>query len=388
MRIHTKRNIVLAVALTLIATACSGPAATDSAAGTVGNTAAAALPADGSDPAQIASRFVQVMQQHRIPGAQLAHVHDGVYHDYVHGVLDDASGPKVDRRTTFEAASLSKVVGTYVALRLVDQGVIDLDTPLRDYWRSPRIEDRDPAAAITARMVLNHTTGLPNWQISPSDPAIDSTALTSLFAPGERFSYSGEGFYLLQKTLEHVTGLSWSELAEREVFARFDMPDSSFLTTPALEGIKASGHERDGSTRQLRRFAWENTAYTLVTNVHDYTQFIQRALYRGEGLLPETHALMLAESSNADDRALPTPADPFISWSLGAGLQTTPGRKLVWHWGDNPGFKALFVLEPGTGDSLVLFTNSENGLSTYQEVLELFMGKDEYPLIEWARTQS
>ena len=85
----------------------------------------------------------------------------------------------------------------------------------------------------------------------------------------------------------------------------------------------------------------------------------------GEGLAPATHSMMLAQSSDADDREVPTPADPYIAWGLGVGLQETEAGKLAWHWGDNPGFKALFVLDPQSGESVVLFTNSENGLSTY-----------------------
>lgn len=328
------------------------------------------------------------MQRHAIPGAQLIHSHDGVYDAYAYGVMSHRTSREVTDQTVFQAASLSKVVGAYITLRLVDQGSIDLDTPLWDYWHSNRTEDNAAARKITARMVLNHTTGLPNWQISPSYPAIDDTPLVSQFEPGKRFSYSGEGFYLLQRTLEHVTGLGWDALAQREVFARFDMPSSHYLTDPAFDARNAAGHEKDGSTRPDRVFAWENTAWTLVTNAHDYNHFIQSALYRGEGLEPSTRDMMFARSSDADDLSIPSAADPFIDWGLGVAIQSANGRKLVWHWGDNPGFKALFMLDPGTGESIVLFTNSENGLETYREVLELFLGEGDYPAIDWARAQS
>ena len=239
----------------------------------------------------------------------------------------------------------------------------------------------------TARMVLNHTTGLTNWQISPSDPAIDRTPLISEFPAGSRFQYSGEGYYLLQKTIEHITGLGWNALAEQEVFSRFDMPSSSYLTKPAFHAINASGHEKDGSTRKERVFSWENTAWTLVSNAHDYSNFIQKAVYRGEGLASATHRMMLSESSDANDTSAPTPVDPFVAWGLGVGLQTTTDRKLAWHWGDNPGFKAFFMLDTTTGDSIILFTNSENGPSTYKEVLESFLGEGEYPALDWVSAQ-
>ena len=69
------------------------------------------------------------------------------------------------------------------------------------------------------------------------------------------------------------------------------------------------------------------------------------------------------------------------------GLQDADGRRLAWHWGDNPGFKAFFALDPSTGESLVLFTNSENGPATYKQVLRLFMGDGSYPALDWINGQ-
>lgn len=331
--------------------------------------------------------FDEAMRAGGIPGAQLAHMQQGTRETYLHGVLKNKTGARVTEQTTFQAASLSKVVAAYITLRFADQGKIDLDAPLSTYWPSPRTRHNALARGITARMVLNHTTGLPNWQISPSNPAIDHTPLESSFAPGARFAYSGEGFYLLQRTLEHIAGSSWNALAEQEVFSRFDMPSSSFLTKDASDPRNASGHEQDGTPRSDRVFAWENTAWTLVTNAHDYSNFIQRALYKGEGLEPATRAMMFSPSSDADDASSPNPADPFIAWGLGVGLQDADGRRLVWHWGDNPGFKAFFALDPSSGESLVLFTNSENGPASYKQVLRLFMGDGSYPAVDWIASQ-
>lgn len=380
MKNPTPRVTLLALALLSLGTACSR---TPNPQDAVAEDAAASTTVDAAVAAARRAAFERAMQAHAIPGAQLAHAHAGRFDEYAYGVMSKKTGKPVDAQTLFQAASLSKVVGAYIALRFVDEGKLDLDAPLRDYWRSPRIKDGDPAAKITARMVLNHTTGLPNWQISPSNPAIDSTPLESQFAAGTRFHYSGEGYYLLQNTLEHIAGIGWDELARREVFERFDMPASSFLTLPELATRNAAGHEKDGTTLPDRVFPRGNTAWTLVTNARDYIRFIQSALYRGEGLTPETHALMLAESSDADEAETPSAADPYINWGLGVGLETRDGRRHVWHWGDNPGFKAFFMLDPASGDSMVLFTNSENGPASYRELLEQFMGKGEYPALEW-----
>ena len=332
--------------------------------------------------------FSRAVQEAGIPGAQLLHGKGRDVTLYCTGLKRSDGSEAVDAQTVFQAASLSKVVGAYVALRLADAGVIDLDTPLWQYWPSPRLKDNLPAQAITARMVLSHTSGLPNWQISPADPAIDTTPLQSLFAPGQAFAYSGEGFYLLQRTLEQVTGKAWEQLAREQAFEPLGMHSSHYLATPRFNAHKAYGHHADGTLERERVFAWENTAWTLSTTASDYHRFISKALFAGEGLLPATHAAMLAPVSDAIDPRATTAPQPRIAWGLGVGLQQDEeGRRLLWHWGDNPGFKAFFALDRDSGQHLVLLTNSQNGPKAYQGLLQHFMGQGEYPALDWISAQ-
>jgi CubicO group peptidase (beta-lactamase class C family) len=385
MKIHTSRSAVLSLALLATAAAHSQPQTAEVLSvhgcdGVPGGT-------DTRDTDAALEEFRQTMRSQGVPGAQLVYAHNGAATLYCHGVMRNDSPAPVTDQTVFQAASLSKVIGAYITLRLADAGTIDLDTPLWDYWPSERIKDNPQARTITARRVLDHTSGLPNWQISPSNPAIDQTPLQNRFATGARFGYSGEGFYLLQRTLEHLTGKRWEQLATQEVFSRFDMPSSHFMTDHAFDDRKARGHGKDGTPERDRVFGWENTAWTLVTTARDYHHFLQRALYRGEGLQPATHALMFTAASNADDTDTPSAADPFIDWGLGVGLQNANNRPLVWHWGDNPGFKALFMLDPRSGDSIALFTNSDNGPATYKQVLRRFFGEGDYPAVDWSSAQ-
>lgn len=334
------------------------------------------------------AEFSRIMRANAVPGAQLVYSRGGQAGEYVHGVKNAETDAKVAADSVFQAASLSKVVAAYVTLRLMDQGVIDLDRPLWDYWGSERIANNPQARKITARMVLNHTTGLKNWQVSPSSPDLDTTPLDSMFPPGEKFLYSGEGFYLLQKTIEHVVGMEWNELARKEVFTRFDMPNSSYATHHRPDDDLSSRHARDGSVMPERVFSKANAAYTLTTTARDYDNFIRRALYEGEGLDGATHDMMFAVSSSTGEKPSSFLADQSVDWGLGIGIQTVSGRQQVWHWGDNPGFKAFFMLDPESGDRMVIFTNGENGAQAFKEVLERFLGEGSYPAVDWVESRS
>jgi CubicO group peptidase (beta-lactamase class C family) len=104
-----------------------------------------------------------------IPGLSLALVRDAEPSSTVAlGVASVETGEPVQEGTVFEAASLSKPVFTYAVLRLVDRGVLDLDEPLWSLLRYPRLKHDERARSIMPRMVLTHTSGLPNWGDTPS----------------------------------------------------------------------------------------------------------------------------------------------------------------------------------------------------------------------------
>src|SRR5207248_1472461 len=110
-----------------------------------------------------------------------------------------ASKETVDMDTVFEAGSTSKPVFAYAVLKLCEKGVMNLDTPLTKYT-SRRFLEADPRLElITARHVLSHTTGFQNWR-SKEEP------LKIHFTPGEKWSYSGEGYGYLQSVVTQLTG--------------------------------------------------------------------------------------------------------------------------------------------------------------------------------------
>src|SRR6516225_4543414 len=162
-------------------------------------TASALKKPDKATLVRLDKSLPDLMAKGAVTGLSIALIRDRTTY-WVHsfGVRDAKSGQPVTEETIFEAASLSKPVFAYGVLKLVDQGKLDLDTPLTRYLSPPYIDGDDRLENITARYVLSHRTGFPNWRG-------DGNALTIRFTPGERFSYSGEGFVYLQKVVEKVT---------------------------------------------------------------------------------------------------------------------------------------------------------------------------------------
>src|SRR5258706_12038233 len=199
--------------------------------------------AGGEEIGPALARLVpELLKDGDVPGLSLAIVRDGrIELQRAYGVKDAARGTPVDAGTVFEAASLSKPVFAYAVLKLVDAGKLDLDAPVAKYLPGDYVED-PRQGAITARRVLSHTTGFPNWRPNGQQLKIH-------FAPGERFSYSGEGFVYLQKAVERLTGQTLDAVMKRLVFEPLPMARTSYVWGGPSEPLKARGHDAAGTPR-------------------------------------------------------------------------------------------------------------------------------------------
>jgi CubicO group peptidase (beta-lactamase class C family) len=317
-------------------------------------------------PAELEREIPRLMEQADVPGLSIVLIRDGkvAWHGAFgerDGVRDGKAGSLVNDETVFAAASLSKQVFTYAVLRMADRGEIDLDKPLCEYLPYPRLEHDERYRRITARMALTHTTGLPNW---------GGTPLKLLYTPGERYSYSGEGFVYLQKVVEKLTGLTLNELAQREVFGPLGMHRSSYVLKPELEGNIVIGRD---SVDQPHRLTMEeaNAASSLLTTALDYAKFLTAEL-NGVGLKRETVQKMLTPAVEVKGKGPGSEGKLF--WGLGWGLERAGTGYRFWQWGDNGAFKAFVMGDRRTRNAVAYFTNSEDGLSIVRPVLTLTLG--------------
>ena len=292
----------------------------------------------------------------------------------------------ISPNSVFQAASLSKVVFAYIVMKMVGNGEIDLDTPLYKYTDINRFADTVRAKKLTARMILTHRSGLPDWAFSPSSDQWPESEIRFVHEPDSCYGYSGEGFAFLQRAVEAIKGKGIQEIAQEEVFIPLDMPNTAYSWLPQYDSLAVDGYNAAGENRGRRETLRANVAYTLRTNAQEYSRFL-KALMDGTGLKPEIHSMMLEPCAEYAKRYADQPrdCDSTVYWCLGLGIEQNPVHgKMLWHWGDNGNFKALFVIIPQTQETLVYFTNSSHGHDIIDKITRLFFN-DPAPLAisEW-----
>jgi len=329
---------------------------------------------------QLENDAPELMKKFGVPGLEIAVIRHGKtiwLHSF--GVKNTKTGQPVTNDTTFEAASLSKPVFAYAVLKLVEQGRLGLDVPLTTYLPKPYTTGDDRLARITARIVLSHRTGFPNWR--------DGDALPIDFTPGTRFSYSGEGYVYLQRVVEQITGKPLNDYMTEVVFTPLGMTSSSYVWKSSFDAVMATGHEADGKPTDKWKPNEAGAASTLNTTAKDYALFVE-AVLNGKGLKPatlremETSQVALDPGCRICVNHEPKQLSKNLFWGLGWGIERNGGREWIWHWGDNGSFKAFVMAEPKTKAGVVMFANSENGLELAQPLVDEAMG-ERFLAFEW-----
>ena len=226
---------------------------------------------------RLKANLPKLMSKADVPGLSVALICGGklVWFDGF-GTKNSDTGEPVAKTTIFEVASLSKPVFAYATLKLVDQGKIDLDTPLNKYLgNNYDVGDDARLTLITVRRVLSHSSGFPNWRRPRK-----SKTLPINFTPGEKFSYSGEGFVYLSKVIEKITKTKFEIYIEKEVFAPLGMTNSSFVWKADYGRSKTFNHNALGNPTKRRENRPANAAASLHTTAEDYSKFMIAALKR------------------------------------------------------------------------------------------------------------
>ncbi|MCB0562092.1 MAG: serine hydrolase [Lewinellaceae bacterium] len=321
------------------------------------------------------------MKHHKVPGLSIAFVNDGkIEWARGYGYLSSDSLAPVDSLTLFQAASISKPVAALAALRLVQEGQLQLDQDVNTYLKGWQVEASPftEGHPITLEHLLTHTAGLtvhgfggyaqgdsvPTLiQVLNGEKPANSDKIVPDTFPGSIWRYSGGGYTVMQKIVEDATGESFPTVMQKRVLAPIGMEHSTYQQPlPARYHAHASiGHRPDGEKVEGNWHTYpEMAAAGLWTTPSDLARYIievQRSL-KGESnkvLSREMTEQML--TSHLGD------------WGLGPSLAGAADSLRFSHGGSNEGYKCQMMGFAYLGQGVVLMSNSDNGIALIGEVM-------------------
>lgn len=316
------------------------------------------------------------------------------------GYKDYEKKIKLNDSTNIYGASFSKAVFSVLVMKLVENDVIDLDTPLQSYLPKkiyeykPETKWHDDFSAlkkdslyhkITARMCLNHTTGFANSRWFESDYQLRVNR-----KPGSRYSYSGEGFIYLQVVLEKILGKKLEELAQEIIFEPLNMHSTSYQWQSKFDKNFAYGHNTLGEKYVKDIDNEPRGGSTLETTSEDYTTFLEAVMQHkiiskkswNEIFKPQIRIRSIKQFGPLALKDSTLNDNIQLSYGLGWGILQTPYGKGVFKEGHGNGFQHYSILFPKTKKGIMIMTNSDNGESIFKELLEITI-KDTYTPSEW-----
>jgi CubicO group peptidase (beta-lactamase class C family) len=308
----------------------------------------------------------------------------------------------VDPDTVFVVGSVTKTFTATAVMRLVADGKVDLDAPVRRYVPEFKLKDERAAAAITMLNLLNHTAGL-DWRMSAeTGEGDDALALyvakmaesEPIAPPGTRASYSQVGYNLAGRVIEKVTGLTFERAVASLLFEPLGLSHTFFATADVMTRRFAVGHNlgKDGTlsvARQWKDTRANNPGGDAGSSVADLLRWARFHLgdgraETGEQVLPAA-ALRQMQQQTAELRG------STLGDALGIGwfLRDIDGVHTVEHNGSANGQFANLLTVPERDFAVAVLSNAgpDGGLAVNQAVvrwaLEHYLGvadRDAEPL--------
>lgn len=333
----------------------------------------------------------RLMAQGDVKGLAIAVIDNGkIEHIATYGYRNVEQQLPLEDDTIMYGASLTKAAFAYMVLQLVDEGLLDLDTtidnyllkPLPEYpdWRS--LEGDDEWQLLTPRIILTHSTGLANLRFLE-----DNHDLKFHFPPGERYAYSGEGFYILQAVLEEGLGLDVKEEMQTRIFDRFDMPNTSMQWRQDFADNLADGYALDGTFEPHDERSNVSASGSMDTTIADQAKLWQGMLL-GQGLSAQSReALISPHLSIYSARQFPTLMSETDSraeqtnLAAGLGVITYQGPDgLTWYKGGHNSWTGNMVIcQERYKRCLLMLSNSVRAELIYPQLTKIILGDTQMP---------
>lgn len=396
----SRRAVVVALAATAAAAAaagCGGRTPTDTPAAAPAPPAELPLPVllarDASPEFRaVADAVVAAMREARIPGAALGILAGGREEHASFGVASLSSLRPVNPNTLFQIGSLTKTFTATAIWRLIDEGKLALDAPVRRYLRGLRLRDEATITAVTVANLLEHSAG---WYGDEGfDTGADAFALTryvdtrlpelpQLFECGEFFSYNNSAFSLLGRLIELTVTTDYNDAMVKLVLGPLGLANTVLDREAVLKRPYADGHTamavNGRDTVAVQTPLWVPRSADPAGGIWSTTRDVLRYARLHLGLEPPGRTRIVTPASL---QAMQEPAAgvPGLSLSMGRSWfsQDVDGLRVISHDGDTMGQHTVFVAVPQRRFAFILLLNGQPGavagLAALNEALARYPG--------------
>ena len=302
--------------------------------------------------------IVKMLDETGIPGLSLAIIEDNkIAYTNVYGYKKSDKKEKITTSTVFEAASQSKSYLVYVAYKLVDAGLLDLDKPMYQYLPYEPLEHDVRYKLITPRMILGHSSGIENWR---SYNQVDT--LEIIYQPGTKYLYSGEGYNYLAKVIGSILHKSYDQYIDEMVIKPLDLKHAcvKFVRDTATDKLSpadyAGGHDILGKYSR----SWLNTESIPACANHNTAEDYAKLIIATFG-----HQQLSDRSLKAilQPMAVTRMNNDHSAYYYGAGFEViySGGDTIIAQGGSNPGFKNQLYYSVVHKRGFIYMSNGDRG---------------------------
>ena len=336
------------------------------------------------DFSEVDAYFQKKMAEYDMPGVALGLVQDGkIIYTKGYGVRDTSTKAPVTENTEFQIGSITKSFTSLAIMQLVDQGKLDLDTPIVKYLPDFKTADPEATQKLTLRHLLSLSSGLPAtadadlYTARDRQKVVADTANIKPFAqPGQVWQYTNRNYVIAAAVLERITGQSWEDYVRQHIFNPLGMKTANFTVADMQKSADfAAAHQLDVLKGMQPVPLPEITAYgpagSINANVKEMAEYVRFQL--GDGTfdngqrLVSTNSLNLMHTSQITATVLSGGDSPVLTntgYGLGWVTSEYRGSKLVSHDGSTGSFFTNLFLNPAARSGVVILTNAPYNLST------------------------
>ena len=318
----------------------------------------------------LGQRIPEIMQVYDIPGVNIAIIQNGeIVWLSTFGQADLDTNRELTIDTYMRVQSISKSVTAWGVLKLVEQGKIELDIPVKKYlnnWQFP--ENQFSTDLITTRQLLTHTAGMPIGDFynfySPEEiiPSLEESLYKEarlVQEPGLSFSYSNTGYNLLELLIEEVTGKPFADYMQQEILEPLGMHHSSFEWSRQWDPPVPTGYDLSGNPIPVYVYP-EKASGGLFSTVGDIAKFVIASMpeFSSSQSVLTTEALHSMHSIKVNRIGVYNLV--FDGYGFGHYVENlSDGQVAISHGGQGTGWMTHYHSVPGTGDGIVILTNSQ-----------------------------